>query len=153
MPARLPLVLLGLVVAPSLSACGPLMSSYLIISAEAELDGAKAAEAEQYAVYEYTAASAYLSKAREEQGYADFGPSIDYAYKAQDLAVKAKERAERERDKLRAPEGLGIETFDSSAPSSTSEAAPRIIIQKAPQGPAGHSVEVQVVPVAPEQPE
>jgi hypothetical protein len=79
------------------SGCGPVMSTYLILSAQAELDGAKTAEAEKYAVYEYVSAEQYLAKAREEQGYADFGPSIDYAYKAQALAKKARERATEQR--------------------------------------------------------
>src|ERR1041385_4617602 len=79
------------------SGCGPIISTYLIVSAQADLDGAKAAEAEKYAIYEYTAASEYLHKAKEEQGYADFGPAIDFAYKAQDLAQKATARAQDEK--------------------------------------------------------
>lgn len=80
--------------------CGPIISSYLIVGAQADLEGAQAAEAQQYAVYEYTAASEYLHKAREEQGFADFGPSIDFAFKAQDLAQKATARAQDEKKKL-----------------------------------------------------
>lgn len=123
------------------------MSTYLIISAQAELDGAQAAEAEKYALYEYTASSEYLAKAREEQGYADFGPAIDYAFKAQELAVKAKERAEQQREKLRAPDFVpeGGESF-SPAPAP---AAPRVIIEKKP----ADATSVEIVPISPEQPE
>src|SRR5688500_17864388 len=35
------------------SGCGPVISTYLIVAAQADLDGAQAAEAEKYAVYEY----------------------------------------------------------------------------------------------------
>lgn len=89
----------GLTWLGSLMGCGPLISSYLIVSAQADLDGARAAEAEKFAVYEYTAARAYLQKAREEQGYSDFGPSIDFAYKARDLAQKAMARSDDEKRK------------------------------------------------------
>ena len=91
------LALLGLAILIGASGCGPVMSTYLILDAQAELDGARTAEAERFALYEYTSAAQYLAKAREEQGYADFGPAIDYAYKAQALAKKARERANEQR--------------------------------------------------------
>lgn len=144
---RLAVCLTALLGLPALTGCGPLMSTYLIISAQAELDGAQAAEAEKYAVYEYTASSEYLAKAREEQGYADFGPAIDYAFKAQELAVKAKERAESERDKQRAPDFVPEGASGSSSPTP---AAPRVIIEKQPSQGA---TSVEIVPISPEQPE
>ena len=79
--------------------CGPIFSVYLIVDAESKLAAAKAAEAERYAVYEYTASEAYLAKAHEELGYADYGPAIDYAYKAADLAAQGTTRATDERHK------------------------------------------------------
>jgi hypothetical protein len=82
------------------SACGPLVSTYLILGAQADLEGAQAAEAKTYAVYEYTAADEYLHKAREEQGFADFGPAIDFAYRARELAQKATLRAQDEKRKM-----------------------------------------------------
>lgn len=143
--------LVALLALPALTGCGPLMSTYLIISAQAELDGAQAAEAEKYAVYEYTASSEYLAKAREEQGYADFGPAIDYAYKAQELAVKAKERAAAQRDKQRAPDFVPEGASDDYAPSPA-PAAPKVIIKKQP-APSDGSSSVEIVPISPEQPE
>jgi hypothetical protein len=130
------LALLVLLAAPASSGCGPVISTYLIVTAQAELDGAQAAEADKYAVYEYTAASEYLQKAREEQGYADFGPAIDYSYKASELAKKAREHAEKERDKQRAPdavpEGYGVEVQEPAPPAAPS--APKVIIKKAGEG-------------------
>lgn len=148
---RFAVCLTALLALPALSGCGPLMSTYLIISAQAELDGAQAAEAEKYAVYEYTASSEYLAKAREEQGYADFGPAIDYAFKAQELAVKAKERAEAQRDKQRAPDFVpeGASDISSPAPAPSS---PKVIIQKN-TAPADDTSSVEIVPISPEQPE
>jgi hypothetical protein len=150
--ARFALVLLiALAASFSLLGCGPVMSTYLIISAQAELDGAKAADGEKYAVYEYTAASEYLAKAREEQGYADFGPSIDYGFKANELAVQARERAESERNKERAPDTLppGMEpdvTVDDD------DEGPSVIIEKAPQAEeAGEPTKVKIVPITPEE--
>jgi hypothetical protein len=118
--------------------CGPVISTYLIVSAQADLDGARAAEAEKYAVYEYTAASEYLHKAREEQGYADFGPSIDFAYKAQDLAEKATTRAQEE--KKRQSEQPGNPEWQ--APQEEGQ-QPSVIIKKKPDA----DVKVKVVPI------
>jgi hypothetical protein len=87
----LPLTLLGVLWLAM--GCGPVQSTYLILSAQAELDGARAAQADRYAPYEYTAANQYLDKAREEQGYAEFGASVDFAYKAKELAKEGKKRS------------------------------------------------------------
>jgi uncharacterized protein YceK len=132
-------------VALALSGCGPVISTYLIVSAQADLDGAKAAEAEKYAVYEYTASEQYLHKAREEQGYADFGPAIDFAFKAQDLAQKATARASDEKKKLQ-----DQPTADWQAPS-TGEQQPGIVIKKKDE-PKGDDMKVKVVPIPTEQP-
>lgn len=118
--------------------CGPFISSYLIVSAGAELDGAVAAESEKYAVYETTAAKEYLHKAREEQGYADFGPAIDYAYKAQDMAQKARQRAEDEKKRQLDQPGAAWE-----APTEPGD-QPKVIIKKKGEGEPG---KVRVVPI------
>ena len=137
----LPLVAALCVTCVISTGCGPLISTYLIVSAQADLDGAKAAEAEKYAVYEYTAADQYLHKAREEQGYADFGPSIDFAYKAQDLAAKALTRAQDEKKRLADQQGA-----DWQAPTAEG-AQPSVIIKKKDE-----PVRVKVVPIPTEQP-
>lgn len=77
--------------------CGPIISTSIILEAQANLDAANAVEAAEYAPYEHTAAVAYLHKAKEEQGYADFGPSIDMASKARDMALKALSVAQEKR--------------------------------------------------------
>lgn len=122
--------------------CGPVISSYLIVSAQAELDGATAAESEKYAVYETTAAKELLHKAKEEQGYADFGPAIDFAYKAQDMAQKARAKADEE--KKRALEQPGA-TWEAPTESG---AQPKVIIKKKGEGEAG---KVRVVPIPVEE--
>lgn len=129
--------------------CGPVMSTYLILRAQAELDGAQAAEAEKYAIYEYTAASLYLHKAREEQGYADFGPSIDFAYKAGEYAVKGRERAEKEKRNLEVPADMPLVAPEEPTPQK------RVIIRKSGEASVApdnepESVKVKVVPVQPE---
>lgn len=141
MKRRLPFALALAAIFP-LGGCGPTLSTYLIISAQAELDGAKAADAEKHAVYEYTAASEYLAKAREEQGYADFGPAIDYAYKATELARQAQERAEKEKGKERPPEDLPPDFQPAPEEAAPAGGAPQVIIKK---------TTVEVVPVNPEE--
>lgn len=135
-------VITALPVMSLMSGCGPLISTYLIISAQADLDGAKAAEAEKYAVYEYVAANEYLHKAREEQGYSDFGPSIDFAYKAKDLAEKATNRASDEKKRM-----TEIPDAEWEAPAEDAPAAqPHVIIKKKGEA-GGDDVKVKVVPI------
>lgn len=134
-------LLLALVAIPVLGGCGPTLSTYLIINAQAQLDGAEAADAEKFAVYEYTAANEYLAKAREEQGYADFGPAIDYAYKAQELARQAQERAEKEKAKEQPPDEIPAD-FAPAPEASAPAGGQKVIIKK---------TTVDVVPVNPEE--
>lgn len=84
----------------ALGGCGPIVSTSMIMDAEAKLAAAKAAEAERFAPYEYTAAEEYLHKAHEELGYADYGPAIDYAYKAAEAAERGTKRASDEKGKF-----------------------------------------------------
>lgn len=135
--------------------CGAAMSTYLILRAQAELDGAEAAEAEKYAPYEYRAANEYLHKSREEQGHADFGPSIEYAFKAQELAEKGRTRAEDQRKQLEPPPGEPASVIEEAAPAVGGQ---QIIIEKKPEaadpGPTEPApVEVEIVPITPEQPQ
>lgn len=136
--------------------CGAAMSTYLILRAQAELDGAEAAEAEKYAPYEYRAANEYLHKSREEQGHADFGPSIEYAFKAQELAEKGRSRAEQQRKQLEPPPGDPASVIEDDAPMGGG--GQQIIIEKKPQaadpGPTEPApVEVEIVPITPEEPQ
>ncbi len=116
------------------SGCGPILSTYLIVSAQADLDGAKAAEAEKYAVYEYTAASQYLHKAREEQGYADFGPAIDFAFKADEMATKGITRAAEEKKRL-AQSPASLPSMSGAAPTAPAD-TPSVKIVPIPAGQA-----------------
>lgn len=84
----------------ALGGCGPIVSTSLIVDAEAKVAAAKAADAERFAPYEYTAAEEYLHKAHEELGYADYGPAIDYAYKAAEAAERGTKRASNEKARL-----------------------------------------------------
>ena len=74
--------------------CGPV--EYLNVvtrRAAGEVAAAKAAGAEKYAPYEYTTATEYLHKAREEEGYADHQAAVRMGQKAEDMAIKAKQIA------------------------------------------------------------
>lgn len=75
------------------SACGPVVSGMDVLDASRALADADAAGAKQSALYEYTAASEYLKKAREEAAYSDFIGSCDFADKALKLALEAKSKA------------------------------------------------------------
>jgi hypothetical protein len=119
----------------ALTGCGPILSTSLIIDAESKLAAADVAEAQQFAPYEYTAADQYLKKAHEEFGYADYGPAIDYAYKAADAAEKAIKKASDEKSRR-----MDMPTSVPTAPAST------------PVSPAPVSIK-QIDVAAPKQPE
>jgi hypothetical protein len=76
-----------------LPACGPIVTTSAIIDADVELEGARAAGAKRTAVYEFTAAEAYLHKAREIAGYSVYAPATDFANKARDFAREARKKA------------------------------------------------------------
>jgi hypothetical protein len=82
----------------ALGACGPVESTSLIVQADTSLHNAKTAGADQKSPYEYTAAEQYLHKAREEWGRSDFEYSVDFATKARDLSIKARENAMKKID-------------------------------------------------------
>jgi len=71
--------------------CGPIQSTSIIMDADTQLEAARAADASRYAPYEYTLATAYLHKARELEGYADYEVCIDFAQKALNNAKKARD--------------------------------------------------------------
>jgi hypothetical protein len=74
--------------------CGPVQYLTTVSqSASAEVAAAKSANAEKYAPFEYTAAVAYLHKAREEEGYADHQAAVKFGRLARDHAIKARKIA------------------------------------------------------------
>lgn len=77
----------------ALTACGPIQSTAYLLDADVALQAAATARAQQYAPYEYTAASLYLTKAREEAGYSDFEVAVDFAKKASKFANEAREKS------------------------------------------------------------
>jgi len=95
------------------AACGPVQSVTVIWEASSAIEGARAAEAQKLAPYEYTSAELYLDKALEEQSYADFEPAIVYGTQAVQMARKAKELAQQSGKTPTAPltpdEGATIE--------------------------------------------
>ena len=91
-----------------LAACGPTQSTALIMDADAQLEAARAADAAKLAPFEYTSAEAYLHKAREEQGYADFEVSIDFGHKAVRFGKEARAKAMAARNEGAIPTVPGV---------------------------------------------
>lgn len=74
-----------------LAGCGPIeYINQVSVRAANAVAAAKAVGGDRYAPYEFTAAEAYLHKAREEAGYAEYQDSIEYGRKAEELAERAK---------------------------------------------------------------
>jgi hypothetical protein len=87
---RLVLALIGLV---ALAACGPIQSTAALIDADVELEAARAAGAAQSSPYEFTGAEAYLKKAREVSGRAQYESATRLASKSVELAKEARKNA------------------------------------------------------------
>ncbi len=77
----------------ALSACGPWQSTAYLMDAETMLEAARTAQAEKLAPYEWTAATLYIHKAKEEAGYSDFEQAVDFAKKAVEFATQARDTA------------------------------------------------------------
>ena len=76
------------------SGCGPIeYLSQVTGKATKAVAAAKQAGAETRAPYEYTAAEAYLVKAREEAGFAQYEQAIAYGRRAEELALRAQAKA------------------------------------------------------------
>ena len=86
-------VLTALPLVAALVACGPIRSTSSLIAADVEVEAARSAGAQKTAVYEYTAAEAYLHEARVVAGYAQYQTSEEYADKATRFAQEAKKKA------------------------------------------------------------
>ncbi len=87
---RIPLATLAFV---ALAGCGPIQSTAALIDADVAIEAARAAGAPQTSPYEFTGAEAYLDKAREVSGRAQYEAASTFAGKARDLANEARKNA------------------------------------------------------------
>jgi uncharacterized protein DUF4398 len=87
---RLPFALTAAV---ALAGCGPIQSTASLIDADVAVEAARAAGAAQSSPYEFTGAEAYLQKAREVSGRAQYDTATRFAARARDLAVEARKNA------------------------------------------------------------
>lgn len=85
--------LLALLALAALAGCGPIQSTAALIDADVEIEAARAAGAPQASPYEFVGAEAYLRKAREVAGRAQYEASAKFAEKARDLAREARKNA------------------------------------------------------------
>ena len=75
---------------PLLLGCGPIVYIRDVSPrTAAALNQAKADQAERYAPYEYTKASLYYDKAREEAGHAYYQNAVDWGRRSQDCSRRA----------------------------------------------------------------
>lgn len=80
----------------SWAGCGPTRYIRQVDNqATAAVQAAKDARAAEYAPYEYTAATEYLNKAREEGSHAEFQVAVGYGRRAEELATRARTIAEQ----------------------------------------------------------
>lgn len=99
-------------------------AAYTLMNAQQAVDAASAAGAEKKVPYEYTLAYEYLQKAKEENGYSEYGAvekltakSIEYANSA---AEKARQMVDENPDETFVPEEL--ERKETQTPTGTGAA-------------------------------
>jgi hypothetical protein len=86
-------LLLALLALCTLAGCGPIQSTAALIDADVALEAARTAGAAQNSPYEFTLAEAYLNKAREVSGYAQYEAATKYAARARSLGDEARKNA------------------------------------------------------------
>jgi outer membrane biogenesis lipoprotein LolB len=77
----------------TLAACGPMQSTAALIDADVAVEAARAAGAAQSSAYEFVGAQAYLKKAREVSGRAEYETATRFARKSILLANEARKNA------------------------------------------------------------
>lgn len=86
-------LVLALIALAPLAGCGPIQSTSALIDADVEIEAARAAGAGANAPYEFTSAEAYLHKAREVAGRAQYEASSEFASRAAGFAKAARKKA------------------------------------------------------------
>jgi outer membrane biogenesis lipoprotein LolB len=86
-------LLLALTAAAALAGCGPIQSTAALIDADVAVEAARAAGAPQSSPYEFTGAEAYLQKAREVSGRAQYETATRFAERSRALAAEARKNA------------------------------------------------------------
>lgn len=94
-------LLLALLALSALAGCGPIQSTASLIDADVAIEAARTAGAQQSSPYEFTGAEAYLQKAREVSGYAQYEAATRFAGKARDLGNEARKNAIAASNKVR----------------------------------------------------
>ena len=86
-----------------LSACGPVTSSSAVSDAEAAIAAAEKENAHRFAAFSYWSSVNYLEKAKQVEGYSEFGPATDFAIKSLELALRSVEETKEfhHQEKLR----------------------------------------------------
>lgn len=90
-PRALLVALCVLTVAPG---CAAARAGYYIVNAQKKYQNAVDQGAEDRALYEVTLAGAYLQKAREEDGYCDYGTTERLCKRSMEMSEKALTRSE-----------------------------------------------------------
>ena len=84
---------LFILAAAPLVACGPIETDQALSRAYIAIEGARGADAQRYAIYEYQSALLYLQKAREEEGHSNFEGARHFAKRSRSFADEARARA------------------------------------------------------------
>lgn len=88
------LVMLGSILVSGVSGCAAARAGYFIVNAERKYQSAMEQGADERAPYEATLALAYLEKAKEEDGYSDYGVTEKLCKRSMEMSAKALTRSE-----------------------------------------------------------
>lgn len=113
------------------AACSPFNANREINDAQGALAAARDAGAPRFAIYEYTSATEYLHKAREENSYSDYDAARTYAAHARELAQEARSRADRQRGALPAENAHEVDPQPAPEPG----VVPAALADEPPQDP------------------
>jgi Domain of unknown function (DUF4398) len=105
--------------------CGPVRATSVIGDAEAAVARARAAGSEKAAPYETVSAELYLTKAREQQGRAQYGAAEDLAKQSLRFAQEAIERAGQAPNRAPVPASASPASITRSQPAPGESATTR----------------------------
>jgi len=87
----------------ALAGCGPVASSSAVTDAAEAIKQAEEVNAHRFAAFSYWSAVNYLEKAKQVEGYSEFGPATDFAVLSMEIALRSIEETKEfhHQEKLR----------------------------------------------------
>ena len=118
----------------ALAGCGPVASSSAVTDAAEAIKQAEQVNAHRFAAFSYWSAVNYLEKAKQVEGYSEFGPATDFAVLSMEIALRSIEETKEfhHQEKLRRERLKKSGKRPGTAPNAAAP-APKAVAPAPPQ--------------------